>query len=76
MCFDAGYYTRFGYGTTLSGSVRWHSYRRAIWVDEITSYAHYMACGWHKDEVQTLNTVSRAIQKYYYVLLCYCGTSA
>jgi len=44
--------------------------------DEIALYAHYVACGWNKDAVQTLNTLSRAINKYYSVLLCYCGTSA
>jgi len=26
--------------------------------DEIALYAHYVACGWHKDEVQTLNTLT------------------
>ena len=29
-----------------------------------------------QDKVQTLSTVSRAIHKYYSMLLCYCGTSA
>jgi len=44
--------------------------------DEIALYAYYVACCWHKDDVQTLNTLSRAIHKYSSLLLCYCGTSA
>jgi hypothetical protein len=77
MCLDAGYYRMFGYGTTLSGSVGIPAaglyggmkLRHMI----ITRPAFGVSL---QDEIQTLNNVSRAIHRYYSVLLCYCGTTA
>jgi hypothetical protein len=77
MCLDAGYYTRFGYGKTISGSVGIPTAGPYGRVKLRHMLSTRPAVGTNlQDEVQTLNTVSRAIHKYYSALLYYCGTSA